>query len=310
LHPLVLKKLIASVHFDRAHFVLSSPWIVSRLACVSENFKEDVLVKRSTIAALVQKEQLAASRLFATGDSTAIDTKLFEVKINGYPVTQYEGKKARSVEGTLAISFASRKLMNDMKSRVSSFFHVHAESFHSATFLRYVALRSIMPAHTDYAWLEVHGDLTDICLVREGACAMGGSLPFGSDTLVRKFAHLADEAESTAVSALNALEKGTGSAKAHQSAQENLNSAMAEWLAGLKALMSTGGETLSSPTIYVSAERHGFAFVEALKASMPDVSVRLADESLMVSFVERAPSAHADLSAALYAAALPLSSKL
>lgn len=307
---LVEKKLIWQAHIDRIHIVLSSPWIISKLSCVEETFKKEFVIKQSTVAALLEKEKSASAKLFVAGDAAAIDAKLFEIKINGYPVAEYEGKHALSLEGTMVISFASRKMLNEIKSRINRFFRAHDETFHSALILRYVALRSVMPHHIDYVWLQIHGELTDILVVNQGACAISGSLPFGSDTLVRKFASVTNESQATAASLLEFLDNNSNTVLMLEKTRSTLGKVMPEWTRGIVSLVSGGGESLQASTAYVSAEHFSSAFEEALKQLSPSISVRRADAMIMAPFVEYAPSVPPDLSASLYAAALPLSRKL
>src|ERR1035437_3386181 len=71
---LTQKKIIEKARFDNIHFVLSSPWIISKLSSVEKTFEKEVVIKHATIAGLIQKEKDETSRLFAAGDSMAIDT--------------------------------------------------------------------------------------------------------------------------------------------------------------------------------------------------------------------------------------------
>ena len=297
-------------HIDRIHIVLSSPWIISKLSCVEETFKKEVVIKQSTVAALLEKEKSTSAKLFVAGDAAAIDAKLFEIKINGYPVSEYEGKHALALEGTMVVSFASRKMLNEIKSRINRFFRAHDETFHSALILRYVALRSVMPHHTDYVWLQIHGELTDALFVNQGACAISGSLPFGSDTLARKFASVTNESAATAASLLGFLDNNSNTVLMLEKTRSTLGKVMPEWTRGIVSLLSGGGESMQASIAYVSAEHFSSAFESALGELSPSISVRRADAVIMAPFVEYAPSVPSDLSASLYAAALPMSRKL
>jgi hypothetical protein len=193
---------------------------------------------------------------------------------------------------------------------VSRFFRAKSESFHSAAFLRYVALRSVMPPHTDYVWLQIHGELTDICLIGNGVCAMSGSLPFGSDTLLHKFAGMANEGEAVAASALALLESGGNTGQMAEMTRSTLDKILPEWTKGIADLVSSGKGSALPAIVYVSAEHFSSVFESALKQFSPSISVIHADISIMTPFIEYAPSVSADLSASLYAAALPMAQKM
>ena len=301
-------------HVDRIHVVLSSPWIISKLSCVEKKFEKETVVRQSAVADLLEKERAASSKLFAVGDAAAIDAKLFEIKINGYPVAEYEGKRALSLEGTMVVSFASRKMLNEIKSRINRFFRAGDEVFHSSLILRYIALRSILPHHTDYIWLQVHGELTDVLIVRQGACAVAGSLPFGYDTLVRKFAGIGNESETTAASTLAMLDSGSNTSQMAvrqlAEARLTLEKILPEWTHGIAGLVSGGKEDTLPAAAYVSAGNFSLVFEQAIKQLSPTTSVMRAVAAIAAPFVEHDPSVNVDLSASLYSTALSLSRKL
>jgi len=307
---LLEKKTIEHSAVNRIHIVLSSPWIISKLSCVEKVFEEETIIRHKDAADLLEKERDASAKLFAIGDSAAIDAKLFEVKINGYPVTVYEGKHAKALEGTMVVSFASRKMLSEIKLRVNKSFRARDEAFHSALILRYITLRSILPHHVDYVWLQIHGELTDVLFVREGECAVSASLPFGYDTLVRRFASLTGESEQIAVSSLVLSENGSNTAEAANATGASLEKIMAEWTSGITRLVSLGEESALPPIVYVSTGKYSFVFESALRRFSQSISVRKAAPDIVASFVEYAPSVSVDVSASLYAAALPLSQKL
>ncbi|MDR3558605.1 MAG: hypothetical protein P4L61_03670 [Candidatus Pacebacteria bacterium] len=311
LSSLAEKKTVESSRIGHIHVVLSSPWIISRLSCVEKTFEKETIVRHGAISDMLEKERTASAKLFAVGDSAAIDAKLFEIKINGYPVADYENKRARSLEGTMVVSFASRKMLSDIKSRINRSLRASDESFHSALILRYVALRSILPHRSDYVWLQIHGELTDVLSVREGACSVNGSLPFGTDTLVRKFASLTNESESTAGSLLDFLDSSSNTVLSLEKTRGALEKVMPEWAQGIASLVSAGGKgSTLPPVVYVSAGHFSTAFEQALKRFSPSTTVKRADPAIVAPFVEYAPSVPADLSVSLYCAALPLSKKM
>jgi hypothetical protein len=311
---LLENKTVDHSRVDKIHVVLSSPWIISKLSCVEKKFEKETVIRQSAVADLLEKERAASSKLFSVGDAAAIDAKLFEIKINGYSVSEYEGKRALSLEGTMVVSFASRKMLNEIKSHINRFFRAGDEVFHSSLILRYIALRSILPHHTDYIWLQVHGELTDVLIVQKGVCAVSGSLPFGSDTLSRKFASMTNESETTAASTLAMLDSGSNTSQmsVRQSAETRLilEKILPEWTHSIAGLVSGGKEGILPAVAYISAGNFSSVFEQAIKQFSPTTSVMRALAEIMTPFVEHDLSVPVDLSASLYSAALSLSRKL
>ena len=304
------KKAIRHPRVDRVHVVLSSPWIISKLSCVERRFERETMLRQKDAIDLLEKEREAAAKMFIVGDSAAIDAKLFEVKINGYPVSEYVGKRAKALEGTMVVSFSSKKLLSVIKSNINAYVRSGDEVFHSALILRYLALRSAMPHQADYIWLQVHGELTDVLVVRQGDCAVSGSLPFGYDTLVRNFARQTGESESTAMSALAFIDSNANTSDSIEKTRTVLGEILAEWTSDIAGLISGGREGSLPGVVYVSSARFSSAFETSLRQFSPSALVQPATTVSMAPFVEFAPSVSADLSASLYAAALPLSQKL
>jgi len=292
---------MSDARIDGIHVSLSSPWVISRLTCLDKRFDKDTVVTRSGVSTLVETEKAEASKLFAAGDALAIDSKLFETKVNGYPVNGYEGKKARSFEATLAVSFASRKLVRDMKSAINHSVRARVEAFHSAALLRYAAFRSVMPAHGDYAWVNVHGELSDILTVRGESCAASGSFPFGSSTLIRKLARATGESEETMASSLAILARGAAEKLHEAKLGAALAEAGAEWMRGVDGVLGAEGR-LSK--IYLTARRENAAFEDALRGSHPEAKVVAMDAAVLKPFVDFSMHSEQDVCLGLYALAL------
>jgi hypothetical protein len=210
----------------------------------------------------------------------------------------------------MVVSFSSKKILDEIKLSINRHFRAHDETFHSALILRYIALRSILPHHSDYVWLQIHGELTDALVVHQGNCATNSSFPFGSDTLVRKFAHETGESESVANSTLAIFDNNSNMSQTTKNTQSILGKILSEWTRGIANLISGGKESASPVVIYVSASKSGFLFEGALKTFFTSADVSRATSDIMAPFVEYSQTVTADLSSSLYAVALSLSQKL
>ncbi|MDE2188794.1 MAG: hypothetical protein KGJ35_03660, partial [Patescibacteria group bacterium] len=99
---------------DSITIILSSPWVISRLVCVKQLFETNVEINHSMISKMIEDEKDKNNQIFANGDSEVIEHVFFDVKINGYPVTNYQGTSGRSLEGTLVTSFGPRGLLSEI----------------------------------------------------------------------------------------------------------------------------------------------------------------------------------------------------
>lgn len=118
-------------------------------------------------------------------DMMFVEQKVFDVELNGYSIEKYQGKRAKTLKISFAFTLSSDKIIKRIQSAVAARMHVKKEYFHSAILLQYLSSRAVASGD-EYTVLHVHGELTDIVVVKKGFSSYMASFPFGTSTLIRK----------------------------------------------------------------------------------------------------------------------------
>lgn len=167
------------------HYILSTPWVTSQSKTVKIEYEKDTEINEGTIHAIIEADR---KQLIATyeDDMIFVEQKVFDVGLNGYSVDDYRGKKARTLKVSFAFTLSSDRIIQKIQSAVSKNLRVKKEFFHSAILLQYLSSRNMSGESDEYIVLHVHGELTDVVVVKKGFSSYLASFPFGASTLTRK----------------------------------------------------------------------------------------------------------------------------
>ena len=179
---------------DNIHYILSSPWIISESKTVKIEYEQDTEITEAIVKKMIDDEQSSFIKKYQKEniqdeyefDLSFIEQKIFAIRLNGYSVQQYKNKKTRKLEVSFAVTLSSNHILDKIKEATKKIINVKKESYHSALLLHYVSLRSLIPNQEEYVSLHVHGELTDIVIVKKGVSSYLASFPFGIMTLVRR----------------------------------------------------------------------------------------------------------------------------
>ena len=231
-----IKAATVPKHISSVHYILSSPWILSEAKTLNLTFPKNTLVTRAYILAMIDKES-AAIMTHTKGQYAIIEQKISDVRLNGYSIAAWEKKEARELGVSFVVSIAGRR-MSDLFiqacAQVVSHRHV---SFHSSLVMQHIGIRLVMPGRASYTLIDIHGELTDLTIVKEQSCVFFATLPVGCNSVVRNVAAGAHTDVEAAQSLINLymtkmLENGNLDAGGRLVA-----AAGAEWAGGLKKVV-------------------------------------------------------------------------
>ena len=244
------------------HYILSSPWIFSELKTVKINYDGDTKITQKTIYEIVQAE---IKKISALPDSEPIEQNIFEIRLNGYPVSVYEGRYARTLEVSFATSFGTKRFLNKLHSGIQKIFHIRHHTYHSALLLQYRSFRTIADKHTEYIYMHVHGELTDVIIVKNGLCKHISSFPFGIVTLLRKIAHTTKQGIGSSESLLVLYESDKLNESEKQNAKKVIDPLLNAWSVLCVKSFSNSFDFIHMPrTVFLSTHSHFDLFKEAL----------------------------------------------
>ncbi len=253
------------------HYVLSSPWIVSQAKKLSLSFEKSTKITAEYIRSLIEKER---SKLIKTPSEPVkiIEEKIFDVRLNGYSVSEWEGKETRKLDISFTVSLAGKGMIEFFTEKCAHFVHNHNIFFHSSLLLQHIAVDRAGQGGECYALVHVHGEITDVSITKNEDCIFFGTLTFGISTFVRKIA-AATGNDLKAADSLLELYTGKGLDETHgKGAIATIDTISGEWIAELGKSLSEAGVDMAPPlSIILSAKAYDNCFTKALEKRYPKV---------------------------------------
>jgi hypothetical protein len=280
-----LKKRIPS-KISAIHFTLSSPWIVSEAKVVKEAFPKDTRISRSYILGLLEKER--NKLLSSTSDPVSVvEEKIFDVRLNGYSVSAWEGRETRDLEVTFAVSVIGTRMMEKFITECHPIVPARHISFHSSLVLQHVAIQILSPGLDNYCLLNIHGELTDFTLVHHCSCAFFGSFAHGVRTTVRKLALASNIDEHTADSLITLFTGGQLDSAHGKETIDLVDKILNTWGSDFQKVLTQGLADLPVlSSIIFSALSHDDFYAKELKNIFPNVRIQLLSIDEIVNRVD------------------------
>ncbi len=252
---------------DSISVILSSPWVISNSKTINMAFEKDTQVTQALITDIIEK---GSDKNSFDEDVIFVEKKIFEIKINGYPVTKYVDRTARSIDISFATSMSSVQLLGKIDEVFKKSFGINKITHYSSLLLNFVALRKELAEMSDYVYIHIHDELTDIFVVRKGQCIHMSSFPMGISTLVRKVSEVLKQEMPVADSTLTLYQGGKLDEIEKQKVATKVEEFVGQWLSQYSGSLEKSLNTDSIPrVIYLFAHSHIDVFKQALKSVVP-----------------------------------------
>jgi hypothetical protein len=288
-----------------AHFALSSPWVISQAKTLSHTFKQEVQVTEKLILDIIKKERDTIIPSIVEGNKVdIIEEKISNVRLNGYVVQKWQGKRTHDLEVSFAVSVAGSNTAELFKS-ACTIVPRNKIYFHSSLLLQYIAIQQLIPTRSAYTLVHVHGELTDIAVINHHSCIFFGSYPTGVYSIVRKVAKISKTDVEVADSALSMFAQN-----ASDSAKASANAAAVEagselWTSELKKMFESVTPRIGLPAkTILCGHVHEDFFIKSLKKAYPHTQPELLTIEQIKHFVTYSASDEAIRLSGLYTMAI------
>lgn len=267
-------------HITTVHYVMTSPWIVSQAKRMSLSFPKPAAITKDSILKLLTDER----KKYNSHPDTIqiIEEKISDVRLNGYSVTEWSNRETSALEVEYAVSVAGSRVVEkfrELAEMALSAKHVH---FHSSLVLGHVGLSMADKTADSCTFIEVHGEMTDVAVLRRGVPAFFGSFTMGYDTVVRKVAHGTKSAVKVADSLISLEAKGQLDPHHAKHAEEIITNMKDGWAGEFRKMLETGSAGgLPSKTFLLSAISPEF-FDDSFKRLNTDSTVTIITNASML----------------------------
>jgi hypothetical protein len=255
------------------HYVLSSPWIVSEAKILSKRFEKDTEISQKYICDLIAEDREKIS-VSSTEPLEVIEQKIFDVRLNSYSLTEWENKLTKALDVSFTVSLAGKKMIEYFMTECSHVVRSSKVHFHSSLLLQYMGIEKVLEPGQNYCLVHVHGDETDVSIVRQKSCVFFGSYSYGVRTVVSKVAEISKNGKQAADSLIVLYTGGKLEDGQNKKNIESIESVAKEWYGKLKELLAKPNLEIKPPmSVIITAWAHDDFFVKVLKDSLPGVSV-------------------------------------
>lgn len=268
--------------------ILSAPWYASHVRTISVKQEKEFRISRHLLSDVLEKEIMTFKKTqsekyiqegLRRGEIDLIEKEIIRVKLNGYTIENPYNRETKNFEMLLFLSVAPTQILNKIKKIVAHVFHSKDIIFHSFGLASFSVLSDVWQNTSDYLFLDISGEITEILLVKDGTLHETATFPMGKNYVIRKVAHSLKVSPIEATSLLNVYNSGKASKTAQDRIRHALDKTKDEWRNLFKDTVSKLGEgEYIPPVIFLTADDTLASwFVSVLKSEDNDTELTAAD---------------------------------
>ena len=293
LHEIDRVRLRDRIHmgsFDNIFCIVGSPWYFCKTSTIHvENEKaipykkfleEDLLVEEEKIYEKAIKEDAALTQF--KDHLEFADRAIINTRLDGYETESPELHSARSFDIGFYMSLLSRDIKEKFSGIIEKYYH-KTPRYYSLPLVAFSVLRDIDPRESDYLFVDVSAEVTDITIIKEGSIFGTVSFPLGRNSLIKKISETLNVPENVALSFAKLYDEGKIEPSLVLKMGKVIETVEFDWRSDLhSALMQFSKEIFIPRKTYLSAEKEFASFFEAFARHERIGQVDPADETLEV----------------------------
>lgn len=224
--------------------VFSSPWFISKTKTITVTMEKPFEVKKDFFDNLIEEEEKNFNKDKKTNNQF-IEHEAIKAELNGYSVKNPIGKVADSVKTNLYVSAGVKKTMETVKEEVENYFNHASLMFATFPLVAFKVLNDIMSGKEGFLIIDIGGEITEICIVRDGALERTVSFSVGHNLLLRKISSKMNDFFEESPSTLKAYLRGHLATDDTDKVAMAVNDSVKEWRDGFrKSLLEASADAL------------------------------------------------------------------
>lgn len=237
-----------------SHYILFSPWCASRTKIIKIKKDKSFETSHNLLDDIISDQEKIFLSDDLAHDSTIIEKKVIEVKINGYKTTDVHGQKTKDVELSFFLTSASESTLKELKNTARRYFNFRSSYFHSFALSSFSAIRDIYFNKENFMYLDVHEELTDISIVKDNVFAESVSFPIGRNFFIRQLSEEFRVSAEEAYSLMNLYFSDKCNQETSQKVQASINWSLKTWLGNFHSVLTSLSLNMYLPrTIFITA---------------------------------------------------------
>lgn len=254
------------------HYIFSSPWVISHSRTLKIKYEIDTEITEKLIKDIIDKDynELIKASISENKESNkeydliCIEQKIFELKLNGYYVSNYNNKKTKDLEISFASSLGSEHVLKKIHLVVSHYIYTRYRINHSSVLASFTALKTF-GNYGDYISIHIHDESTDLLVSKNGMCSSIASFPYGTSTFLRKVQHTLKSNFAEGGSIVSLLYGGKLEEREENRLRKIIEPIMIGWYMELLEIIKNYNEPIHLPkTIYLYSHDYFDVFKQSL----------------------------------------------
>ncbi len=171
---------------SRIVVVMASPWSYGEIRSLRLQKEKEFLFTQAIATNLIAEEVtcLEKERLDRV---YVIDKKIIRVHLNGYTVQEPYGRNVRHVELDVFMSSAPRALLHTIEDTIHRIFKTKIVCT-SGMMSDFIFARDMVPPGEDFLGISIHGEMTELTVIKSGATSSTAFFPLGTRSVIRDVA--------------------------------------------------------------------------------------------------------------------------
>lgn len=223
----------------KVHYMLSSPWCTSQTKIIKIKKDKSFELSHGLIVDILNEQESKFLLGSSVEKAVIIEKKIIEAKLNGYKMVEIYDKKPNEVEIALFLTSSSKSFLKKIKDTVGKYFNFRSLGFHSFALTSFSVIRDIYPDEESFIYVDIHGELTDLSIIKNGIFTESFSFPIGKNFFIRKLSEKLQVSPDEAVSLVNTY----AGKKTNQLTTDNVSvaivSSLKEWSENFHSTLSS-----------------------------------------------------------------------
>jgi hypothetical protein len=247
-----LVKEAHTVHVKHVFYIFSTPWAMAETKIIILKEEKPFTLSKSQVDRIVAThEKMFETEMAGEGkpDSLkAIERRVIDIKLNGYQLADPYGKLAKTADISFFTSIVPRTIFDKVIDISHRTYHPRDTRSFSFSLASFSVIRDVFHEESDFIFLNIGGELSDITIVQNGLILETASFPLGRHFIIRKIQSAFKASLSEAVSLANLFEEGKAEQSIKEKLQPIMDQAADEWTAALHSVLGRAGGRISLPT--------------------------------------------------------------
>jgi len=177
---------------DKVIISFSSPWFLSKTKTIEISNEKEFVITKNFLLDVLSKEIILYKKELENEHGgeyfEVVEKSIIHSKINGYALDESIGKNTKNFNASLHVSVVHNVFLSKVMDLVHKHTHISKDNVHVNTFplITFSVVRDMFTKESDFMFMDITGEITDITLVKDEIIDKTVSMPSGKNFLVRQ----------------------------------------------------------------------------------------------------------------------------